>query len=74
MQTEAQMGRPPLKDSQRKKNRVVLLFTDDELRRFNEYIEANGYGGHNDLGREAIFEKIESSNSVSKPKSGQGDG
>lgn len=57
-ESEAQMGRPPKKDSQKRRNRMVLLFTDGELELIKAHIEDNGYDGQNDFGREAILEKV----------------
>lgn len=57
---EIQMGRPPLKDSQKRKNRVVLLFTDAELEEIKAYLEGGTYDGMNHLGREVILGKVRS--------------
>ena len=60
MTAEARMGRPPKKISQLRRNRVVLLFTDEEMSRIEAFIEHAGYEGQNHLGRESILEKIAS--------------
>lgn len=58
------MGRPPKKVSQLRRNRMVLLFTDDEMQQIEDHIAREGFEGHNHLGREAILALIESKNPV----------
>ena len=57
-ESEAQMGRPPKRDSQKRRNRMVLLFTDGELELIKNHIEDYGYDGQNDFGRDVILERV----------------
>lgn len=67
------MGRPPKKTSLLRRNRMVLLFTDAEMRAIEEFIDREEYDGQNDLGRQAVLGLIESNNPVQKPKSDDGE-
>ena len=57
MQNEATLGRPPLPDSKKRKNRRVGLFTDDEVAEIDAYLERNGQG-INELIRLSVLDRV----------------
>lgn len=57
MLEEVQVGRPPLSEDRKRKNRRVALFTDGEIDEINAYLEANAMG-INDLIRELVLREI----------------
>lgn len=66
-ESEAQMGRPPKKDSQKRRNRMVILLTDAERKRVSDFIEDHEFDGDGDFGRAAFEEFISSRNRSNKP-------
>ncbi|KIC42259.1 hypothetical protein RA27_02425 [Ruegeria sp. ANG-R] len=55
---EARLGRKPKPEALKRKNRVVLLFTDDEQAALDRHIEEQGFADRNDFGRKLILDQI----------------
>ena len=57
MQTEAIVGRPPLPEGKKRKNRMVALFTDAEKADIDANLEEEGEG-INDLIRRLVLSEV----------------
>lgn len=57
MPLETPMGRPPLPEEKKRKNRMVALFTDAERAEIDAYLEREGEG-INDLIRGLVLKKV----------------
>lgn len=58
-QTETNaVGRPPKPEHLKRKNRVVILLNDAELKSLDEHIVEAGFADRNDFGRKLILDEI----------------
>ena len=56
--SEMTVGRPPKPEHLKRKNRVVLLMTDDEAKALDEHVAEKGFADRNDFARELILREI----------------
>lgn len=59
MTKEATLGRPPKPEHLKRKNRVVILLTDDEIIALDSHISERGFADRNDFGRTLILKEID---------------